>query len=36
VVLLLRDPHLCRDINTQHVNSKYLPVSSSGPCSAYS
>eukprot|EP00775_Hariotina_reticulata_P003061 gene3061-3341_t len=25
VVLLLRDPYLCKDINTRHVNSKYLP-----------
>lgn len=25
VVLLLRDPYLCKDINTQHRNSKYLP-----------
>jgi glycerol-3-phosphate dehydrogenase (NAD+) len=26
VVLLLRDPYLCRDINGQHCNTKYLPV----------
>lgn len=29
VVLLLRDPYLCKDINTQHRNTKYLSVSSS-------
>jgi glycerol-3-phosphate dehydrogenase len=29
VVLLLRDPYMCKDINTRHVNSKYLPVSTS-------
>lgn len=28
VVLLLRDPYLCKDINAQHCNTKYLPVSS--------
>lgn len=26
VVLLLRDPYLCRDINTLHCNTKYLKV----------
>lgn len=26
VVLLLRDPYLCADINSAHVNTKYLPV----------
>jgi hypothetical protein len=26
VVLLLRDPGLCDDINTSHCNSRYLPV----------
>ena len=25
VVLLLRDPYLCKDINTSHCNTKYLP-----------
>ncbi|KAF8065430.1 GLY1 [Scenedesmus sp. PABB004] len=25
VVLLLRDPYLCKDINTRHANTKYLP-----------
>lgn len=27
VVLLLRDPYLCKDINTLHCNTKYLSVS---------
>jgi hypothetical protein len=27
VVLLLRDPYLCKDINSSHCNTKYLPVS---------
>jgi len=27
VVLLLRDPYLCHDINSKHINSKYLAVS---------
>ncbi len=28
VVLLLRDPQLCEEINTQHCNAKYLKVRS--------
>lgn len=27
VVLLLRDPYLCHDINSKHINTKYLAVS---------
>jgi glycerol-3-phosphate dehydrogenase (NAD+) len=27
VTLLLRDPYVCRDINEQHVNTRYLKVS---------
>jgi glycerol-3-phosphate dehydrogenase len=30
VVLLLRDPYLCHDINSKHINSKYLAVSGFG------
>lgn len=30
VVLLLRDPYLCLDINTKHCNTKYLKVSRTG------
>lgn len=30
VVLLLRDPYLCLDINTKHCNTKYLKVSRQG------
>lgn len=26
VVLLLRDPYLCKDINERHCNTRYLPV----------
>ncbi len=26
VVLLLRDPHLCKDINVLHLNTRYLKV----------
>ena len=24
VVLLLRDPYVCKDINTLHINTRYL------------
>jgi glycerol-3-phosphate dehydrogenase (NAD+) len=30
VVLLLRDPGLCSDINLLHLNSRYLPVRGPG------
>lgn len=30
VVLLLRDPYLCKDINSSHCNTKYLPVRQGG------
>ena len=26
VTLLLRDPYVCNDINTQHVNTRYMKV----------
>ena len=26
VTLLLRDPHICHEINSQHVNTRYLKV----------
>jgi hypothetical protein len=35
VVLLLRDPYLCHDINSKHINSKYLAVRHTGPCATH-
>ena len=26
VMLLLRDPYVCKDINERHVNTRYLKV----------
>ena len=26
VTLLLRDPYVCNDINTQHINTRYMKV----------
>ena len=31
VVLLLRDPYVCKDINHLHINTRYLKVNSKYP-----
>ena len=34
MTLLLRDPYVCRDINEQHINTRYLKVNASAHRSA--
>lgn len=35
ITLLLRDPYICNDINTKHVNTRYMKVRCADWASAY-